>query len=84
MTRPSSTPRSEHTPRPGATWETTVVTTETYLHDDASLAGLTARPAAPGEIRISTTDEPAPANQPAPPRRNRATRRALARRKARR
>lgn len=85
MTGPSSTPRGEHTPRPGATWETAVVITETFVHDDDALAQLATRPATPGVTWISTTDDPAPYDQPGPPRPNRATRRALARaRKARR
>ncbi|MEX3101218.1 MULTISPECIES: hypothetical protein [unclassified Streptomyces] len=35
MTGPSSSPRPEHTPRPGATWETHLVRTETVVDDDA-------------------------------------------------
>jgi hypothetical protein len=35
VTGPSSTPRSEHTPKPGATWQTTVVRTEQHIADDA-------------------------------------------------
>ena len=35
MTGPSSTPRGEHTPQPGATWQTTLVRTETVIDDDA-------------------------------------------------
>ena len=35
MTGPSSTPRSEHTPRPGVTWQTTIVRTEQHVPDDA-------------------------------------------------
>ncbi|MEV6014703.1 hypothetical protein [Streptomyces sp. NPDC051997] len=34
MTGPSSTPRGEHTPRPGAGWEQRLVTTETVIDDD--------------------------------------------------
>ena len=53
MTGPSSSPRGEHTPRPGTTWDTRLVVVETV-----------------------TPDGDAPT-----PRPNRATRRALARRK---
>ena len=35
MTGPSSTPRPEHTPRPGATWEQQLVRVETVIDDDA-------------------------------------------------
>lgn len=35
MTGPSSTPRAEHTPKPGVTWQTTLVRTETVIADDA-------------------------------------------------
>ncbi|WP_192582747.1 hypothetical protein [Streptomyces triticiradicis] len=35
MTGPSSTPRGEHTPRPGTTWEQHLVATETVIDDDA-------------------------------------------------
>jgi hypothetical protein len=35
MTGPSSTPRGEHTPRPGVTWATTVVRAEVLVDDDA-------------------------------------------------
>ncbi|MEU5596632.1 hypothetical protein [Streptomyces sp. NPDC020298] len=35
MTGLSSTPRGEHTPRPGAHWQTTVVRTEQLVDDDA-------------------------------------------------
>jgi hypothetical protein len=31
MSGPSSTPRGEHTPRPGATWEQRLVRTETVI-----------------------------------------------------
>ncbi|PWG13918.1 hypothetical protein DF268_08615 [Streptomyces sp. V2] len=34
MTGPSSSPRPEHTPRPGATWNTRLVRTETVVDDD--------------------------------------------------
>jgi hypothetical protein len=33
VTGPSSTPRAEHTPRPGATWQQ-LVRTETVIDDD--------------------------------------------------
>jgi hypothetical protein len=32
---PSSTPRGEHAPRPGATWETALVRVEQLVDDDA-------------------------------------------------
>jgi hypothetical protein len=35
MTGPSSSPRPEHTPRPGATWDTVLVHTEQHVDDDA-------------------------------------------------
>lgn len=35
MTGPSGAPRGEHTPRPGATWETAVVRTELVVDDTA-------------------------------------------------
>jgi hypothetical protein len=34
VTGPSSGPRGEHTPRPGATWETRLVFVETVTPDD--------------------------------------------------
>jgi hypothetical protein len=35
MTGPSSTPRGEHTPRPGIAWQTELARTETVIADDA-------------------------------------------------
>lgn len=35
MTRPSSTPRGEHTPRPGVTWQTQLTRTEHVIDDTA-------------------------------------------------
>ena len=35
MTGPSSTPRGEHTPRPGVTWDTELVRVEQLVDDDA-------------------------------------------------
>lgn len=35
MTGPSSTPRGEHTPKPGAHWQTVVARTEQHIADDA-------------------------------------------------
>ena len=35
MSGPSSTPRPEHTPRPGVTWERQLVRTEQVVDDDA-------------------------------------------------
>ncbi|MGW8719650.1 hypothetical protein ACWGNR_10115 [Streptomyces althioticus] len=34
MTGPSSAPRGEHTPRPGATWQTVLVRVEQVVDDD--------------------------------------------------
>ena len=34
MTGPSGTPRGEHTPRPGVTWETELVRVERLVDDD--------------------------------------------------
>jgi hypothetical protein len=33
VTGPSSTPRGEHTPTPGSTWQTQLVRTETVIDD---------------------------------------------------
>jgi hypothetical protein len=35
VTGPSSTPRGEHTPRPGATWHTALVRVEQHVDDDS-------------------------------------------------
>lgn len=35
MTGPSSTPRGEYTPRPGAHWQTVIARAETVIPDDA-------------------------------------------------
>ncbi|WP_019328839.1 hypothetical protein [Streptomyces sp. TOR3209] len=35
MSGPSSTPRGEHTPAPGVTWQTEVVRVEQLVDDDA-------------------------------------------------
>lgn len=35
MTGPSSAPRPEHTPRPGACWDTELVRVELVVDDDA-------------------------------------------------
>jgi hypothetical protein len=35
MTGPTTAPRGEHTPRPGITWQTTLVRTEHVIDDDA-------------------------------------------------
>ncbi len=42
MNSPSSTPRGEHTPRPGAAWETRLVRTEQLVDDvpDTSAPGM--------------------------------------------
>lgn len=34
MTGPSSSPRPEHTPRPGTAWDTVLVRTEQLVDDD--------------------------------------------------
>lgn len=34
MTGPSSAPRAEHAPRPGITWQTTIVRAEQHVDDD--------------------------------------------------
>ena len=60
MTGPSSTPRGERAPRPGVTWETELVRTETVVDEPDDTSG-------------------PDMNQPAPPRPNRETPRALAR-----
>ncbi|GKQ35159.1 hypothetical protein [Streptomyces sp. A012304] len=35
MTGPSSSPRGEHTPKPGVTWDTVLARTETVVDDTA-------------------------------------------------
>jgi hypothetical protein len=41
MTGPSSNPRGEHTPKPGATWETALVRREDYVPEcTASIRGI--------------------------------------------
>ncbi|MFH9823046.1 hypothetical protein [Streptomyces bobili] len=42
MTGPSSTPRGEHTPQPGAAWERQLVRTEVVVDDpeDTTVPGL--------------------------------------------
>ncbi|MFE9127060.1 hypothetical protein ACFYOF_16845 [Streptomyces sp. NPDC007148] len=76
MTGPSSTPRGEHMPAPGANWEAQLVLhgevlvdrsgeTPTFLHRELDTAG-------------------PDMNQPLPPRPNRTTRRAIAREARRR
>jgi len=39
VTGPSSTPRGEHAPRPGANWQTTEIIRIETLVDDADTAG---------------------------------------------
>jgi hypothetical protein len=39
VTDPSSTPRGEHTPRPGANWQTTEIIRVETLIDDPDTAG---------------------------------------------
>ena len=79
MTAPSSTPRGEHTPRPGATWETSIVWHEEHVIADDDLT-LTPAPSSDATWMTSTAwdDEPAATAVPQPTA-NRATRRALAR-----
>lgn len=75
MTGPSSTPRGEHTPRPGVTWDTVVVWDEEHVIADDELAAL---PASGTAWTASTATDAQALNAPAPTP-NRATRRALAR-----
>ncbi|MGY6019557.1 hypothetical protein [Streptomyces spinosirectus] len=71
MTGPSSSPRPEHTPRPGVTWTTQLISTGEVVVD-------TDRDESP--FGWSDLDTTVPGmNEPAPPRPNRATRRAVAR-----
>jgi len=35
MTRPSSSPRGEHTPAPAVTWQTELIRTEQHIDDTA-------------------------------------------------
>lgn len=75
MTGPSSTPRGEHTPRPGATWDTRVVWDEEHVIPNDELLP------APGAAWTTSTTraEQAEADDAPAPIPNRATRRALAR-----
>ncbi|MGW5477665.1 hypothetical protein [Streptomyces sp. NPDC004008] len=76
MSGPSSTPRPEHTPRPGGTWERQLVSLGEIVVDtdrDENPFGWTDLPTTPPDDH----------NAPAPPRPNRETRRA-AKRAARR
>lgn len=71
MSGPSSTPRGEHTPAPGVTWTTRLVSLgEVVVDTDRGESPL-------GWSELDTTGPDM--NQPVPPRPNRATRRALAR-----
>jgi len=71
MTGPSSTPRPEHTPRPGVTWQTQLVRVETVIEDDLVHVD---------PVNEDASDTAGPdMNQPLPPRPNRATRRAMQR-----
>lgn len=71
MNGPSSTPRGEHTPRPGVTWQTELVSLGEVIVD-------TDRGESPfGWSELDTTGPDM--NQPAAPRPNRATRRKAAR-----
>jgi len=68
---PSSAPRGEHTPAPGANWEAQLI-----LHGEILVDTSGDLP----RFLDRALDAPASANeQPLPPRPNRATRRALAR-----
>jgi hypothetical protein len=69
VTGPSSTPRGEHTPAPGANWETQLI-----LHGEILIDTSGDLP----RFLHRDIEPPAPENAPAP-RPNRATRRALAR-----
>lgn len=71
MNGPSSSPRPEHSPRPGVTWERQLVTTGEIVVDTDR-----------GESPFGWSDLPTTVpgmNEPAPLRPNRATRRAAAR-----
>lgn len=78
MTGPSSTPRGERTPVPGATWETRLVRTETVVPDcpasthGACLTATQGGDTCPLDECAADIDHPSPAP-------DRATRRALAR-----
>ncbi|MGW3135936.1 hypothetical protein [Streptomyces sp. NPDC001139] len=71
MSGPSSAPRGEHTPAPGVTWETELVSLGEVVVDTDR-----------GESPFGWSDLPTTVpgmNEPAQPRPNRATRRAAAR-----
>lgn len=72
MTGPSTTPRGEHTPTPGSTWNTEIVSLGEVVVD-------TDRGESPFGWSDLPTTPPDDANTPTPGRPNRATRRALAR-----
>ena len=82
MTGPSSTPRGERAPRPGARWETELVRTEQYVPEcTASIRGFCLAEAQSETACDTETGEciyaaPMPSFEPRP---NRETRRALAR-----
>jgi hypothetical protein len=47
VTGPSSTPRGEHTPRPGVTWDTVLVRTEQHVDDEDTAGPDTNQPLPP-------------------------------------
>ncbi|MGW3025840.1 hypothetical protein [Streptomyces sp. NPDC001221] len=67
MTKPSSTPRGEHAPAPGVTWNTTITTTGEVIVPDGPWGG-------PAKLTLWSSDGPT-----APAKPNRETRRAITR-----
>lgn len=82
MNGPSSSPRPEHSPRPGVTWQTELVRTEQYVPEcTASIRGFCLAEAQSETACDTDAGEcihaaPTPSFEPRP---NRETRRALAR-----
>jgi hypothetical protein len=77
VTGPSSTPRGEHTPRPGANWQTQITSVEvveTHTDDADAWGEFTSR-----LIHEQITTETPGMNEPQPPRLNRRQRRDIAR-----
>lgn len=87
MTGPSSTPRGEHARRNGTMWETRLVRVETVIPDDAEADDTVhACPGRWGGPQCRCFDDQpadAPDDDATTPRPNRATRRALNRKKNR-
>lgn len=76
-------PRPEHTPRPGATWETRLVRTEEYVPECAASVRGACLAEALGSTACAVEDGECIHAAP-DPRPNRATRRAAARKQTRR